>query len=219
MTLIPPAIVFFAWIFILYAYENAPILSSYGVSSIALYLCMTWITMAIFQLEEESEKHILFSHLRGKVIFFIGKWLTAFIFMLPLSLFSILYPLVTSSFHGKMTFNLLNMTIYSHFIFSFFGILVGTLFSATTLALKKYSWLSAVFVLVVSLASKSLIEIIEPLRWILWIFPPIFRVIEHMGDADLLVIEQGFFVDLFVVFVYVVAFSSLAVFLFLKRER
>ncbi|KAA9023974.1 hypothetical protein [Niallia endozanthoxylica] len=60
---IPPTVFFLTWIFILYAYNNAPILSSYGVSSIALYLVMTWITMTIFTLEADSEKHILFSQL------------------------------------------------------------------------------------------------------------------------------------------------------------
>lgn len=219
MTFIPPAVIFFAWIFILYAYKNAPILSSYGVSSIALYLCMTWITMAIFRLEEESEKHILFTHLCGKMKFFIGKWLTALISMLPLALFSILYPLVTSSFHGEMTISLFTMTVYSHMIFAIFGVIVGTFFSATVLAMKKYAWLSAVFALVVSLAAKSLLETFEPLKWILWIFPPIFSVIEHMGDVDLIIIGQGFFVDLMITLVYVVGFSCLTLLLFLKRER
>lgn len=175
--------------------------------------------MAIFQLEEESEKYILFTHLGGKVQFLVGKWLTAFISMLPFTLFSILYPLITNSFNGKMDFSLFAMTIYSHFSFAFFGIIIGTLFSATTLALKKYSWLSAVFVIVLSLASKSLIETIEPLKWVLWIFPPIFRVIEYMGDLDLIITNRGFFLDQFIVLVYIAGSLSLLQFLFLKRER
>ena len=219
MTFIPPAVIFFAWIFILYAYKNVPILSSYGVSSIALYLCMTWITMAIFQLEEESEKHILFTHLNGKVEYIIGKWLAALISMLPLVSFAIIFPLATSSFNGDMTFGLLAMTFYSHISFALFGIIVGTLFSATTLALKKYAWLSAVFVLVVSLASKSLLETFAPLKWILWIVPPIFRVIDNMGDLDLIILEKAIFVDGIIVFIYIVIFSGLAMLLFLKRER
>ena len=219
MTFIPPAVIFIAWIFILYAYKNVPILSSYGVASIALYLCMTWITMAMFQLEEESEKYILFTHLGSKMKFFIGKWLTALIFMFSLSLFSILFPIATSSFKGEMTLGLLVMTIYSHVSFAFFGIIIGTLFSATSLALKKYAWLSAVFVIVISLASKSLLETFEPLKWILWITPPIFRVIEYMGDMELIILEKGFFVDLIIVFIYIVIFSGLAMLLFFKRER
>lgn len=57
---IPPASLFLLWIFILYTYDNAPILSSYGASSIAIYLTITWISMTVFSLEEEQEKYILF---------------------------------------------------------------------------------------------------------------------------------------------------------------
>lgn len=219
MTFIPPVFIYLAWIFILYAYKNTPILSSYGVSSIALYFCMTWIMMAIFSLETESEKHILFTHLAGKKKYLIGKWLTAFICMLPLALFAILYPLAAGSFHGEMTAGLLTMAIYSHSVFAIFGIIVGTLFTATTLAMKKYAWLSAVFVLVVSLAAKPLVEAISVLKWLIWIFPPIFRVIGYMGDEDIIIVDQGFMIDLLLVVLYLTVFLGLSIFLFIKKER
>jgi len=217
LKLIPPAFIFLAWIFILYAYKNVPILSSYGVSSIALYLVMTWITMSIFTMEEESEKHILFAHLAGKLKFLIGKWVALLITMSPLALFAILYPLVTGSFQGEMTVGQYGMTFYSHIIFGLFGILVGTLFSATTLAMKKYAWLSAVFIIVVSLAAKSLIESLSFFKWILWVVPPVFGVIEYMEDSML--VNYSFMTDSLFVLIYLLGLTVLTIFLFKKKER
>lgn len=215
---IPPVFILLAWVFILYAYKNVPILSSYAVSSIAMYLIMTWITMSIFTLDEESEKHILISHLRRKMYYLFGKWLTILVVMIPLLLFSIFFPIVTESFKGNMSIQLYAYALYSHLIFSIFGILVGTLFSATKLATKKYAWLSAVFVIVVSLSSKSIIDISMFFKWILWVFPPVFKVIGYMEGEDQVLINTPIIIDGAFVIVYLIIGAVMLVPLFLNKE-
>jgi len=214
---IPPVVVFFVWVFILYAYKNVPILSSYAASSIAMYLIMTWITMSIFTLEEEAEKHILISHLKRKVNYLFGKWLTILVVMIPLLLFAIFYPIITESFKENMSLELYSYAFYSHFAFTTFGILVGTLFSATKLATKKYAWLSAVFIIVVSLASKSIIEISLFFKWILWVFPPVFKVIGYMEDDQVLITTLVIVNSVFVV-IYLIIGAVMLVSLFIKKE-
>ncbi|WP_102271753.1 hypothetical protein [Cytobacillus massiliigabonensis] len=214
---IPPCVLYMAWIFILYAYKNVPILSSYGVSSIALYLTMTWIAMAMFSMVEESEKHILIAHLGSKRKYLRGKWHTLLLLMIPLMLFAVFFPVITGSFNEGMTMAYYVLTFFCHTIFAVFGVLVGTLFSATSFATKKYAWLSAVFVLVCSLASKSLIEAAEFLKWILWVFPPVFHVIEHMGNE--FIVNNGFWLDIIFVIIYIVLVTPLIILLFLKKER
>lgn len=161
-----------------------PILSSYAISSIALYFIMTWITMSIFTLDEESEKHILISHLKSKVSYIFGKWLAVFAMMVPLFLFALYYPIIIGSFKGDMSLDLYAFAFYSHFAFSAFGILVGTFFSATKLATKKYTWLSAALIIFVSIATKSIIKISSLFQWVLWIFPPVNKVIKYMDESD-----------------------------------
>ena len=214
---IPPFVIFGAWVFILYAYKNVPILSSYAVSCIAIYLIITWITMSIFTLDEESEKHILISHLRKKVSYLFGKWLAILVIMIPLLLFAVFFPIITDSFHGNMSLKLYIFTFYSHFVFATFGIVVGTLFSATKLATKKYAWLSAVFIIVVSLASKSIIEIIAFSKWVLWIFPPVYKVIVYMGE-DQLLINKLLIIDSLFVSIYLIISAVLLIPLFVKKE-
>ncbi|MEH7235622.1 ABC transporter permease [Bacillus sp. JJ1562] len=216
---IPPVFIFLAWIFILYAYKNVPILSSYAVSSIAMYLIMTWITMSVIKLDEESEKHILISHLGKKVNYLVGKWLTILVVMIPLLLFAIFFPIITESFKGNMSIELYALTFYSHLVFLAFGILVGTLFSATQLAAKKHAWLTAVFIIVVSLASKSITDIALFFKWILWIFPPVFKVIEYLGNEDQVLLNKTILFDSIFVVVYLIICAILLVHLFLKKEE
>lgn len=215
---IPPVVLFFIWVFILYAYKNVPILSSYGASTIAMYLIMTWITMSIFTLDEESEKHILISHLNRKQNYLIGKWLTILLIMIPLLLIAIFFPIISDSFKGNMSFHLYAYAIYSHLTFTAFGMLVGTLFSATKLATKKYAWLSSALIIVVSLASKSIIEISVLFKWILWIFPPVFKVVEYMEGEDQVLINNALIMDIVFVFIYILIGAVMLVSLFMKKE-
>lgn len=214
---IPSSVLYLTWVFIMYAYKNVPILSSYGASSIALYLTMTWMAMAMFTMEEEGEKHILFAHLGSKSKYLRGKWLAIFISMIPLMLFAIFFPILTGSFKGGMTSEYYVLALFCHVVFGIFGVLVGTLFSATRFATKKYAWLSAVFVLVCSLASKSLIETAAFLKWILWLFPPVVYVIEHMGNE--FIVNKEFWIDMIFVILYILLAAQIIVWLFLKKER
>lgn len=214
---IPPVVLYLAWVFILYAYKNVPILSSYGVSSIALYIVMTWIAMAMFSMEEESEKHILIAHLGSKRKYLRGKWHTLLILMIPLMLFAVFFPIITGSFNGRMTAEYYLLTFFCHTVFAIFGVIVGTLFSATGFAMKKYAWLSAVFVLVCSLASKSLIETAAFLKWTLWLLPPVFHVIEHMGNE--FIVNKEFWIDILFVIIYILLATPIIIWLFLKKER
>lgn len=215
---IPPVVVFLAWVFIQYAYKNVPILSSYGGSSIALYLAAAWMTMAIFTLQKVSEKHILFTHLGSKLSYLIGTWLAALVMMLPLLLFAIFFPIVTGSFKGRMTVELYAFSFYSHIVFTLFGFIVGTTFSATKLAVKKYAWLATVFVIVVSLAAKSLIEAAPVLKAIVWIFPPVYQVIDHMSGGELLVMGESMLAHCLFVFGYILIGGSLTMWFFRKRH-
>lgn len=218
LKVIPPTALFFVWIFLLYAYKNVPILSSYGVSAIVMYVTITWVTMSIFTLEEESEKHILFFQVGGKIKYLIGKWFTIIIVLSFYLAIAILFPVITDSFKGNMSIGLYIVAIYSHFIFSLFGILVGTLFSATKLASKKYSWLLAVFVIVISLSAKSIIEIASFSKWILWFVPPVFQVINHMEGGEHLLLHESMLFDVCFVVIYLLIGFVMLVYLFKKKE-
>lgn len=215
---IPPATLYFAWVFLSYAYKNVPILSSYGSTAMLLYPIMLWMTMALFHLEEESEKHILFSHLTSKGRYLLGKWLTLSITMTPLLLFSIFYPIVTSSFKGIMSFESFFIGVYVHVVFAAFGIVVGTLFSTTNLASKKYSWLTAALVVVVSFSAQSMIEAAAFLQWVLWIFPPVFDVLSLVGNGEGIFLNTSSMMnDIGVIFYLMIGFTILVP-LYRKKE-
>ena len=98
LTFIPPLTSYIAWIFLFYTYSGVPIMSSYAVTCISLYLVMTWVAMNVFALELESEKNLLFVQLPSKRDYLWGKWIVCLVIASVLGFLTIVYPLVINSF-------------------------------------------------------------------------------------------------------------------------
>lgn len=217
--IIPPLTIFLAWIIILYFYEGVPILNSYAVTSVAIYLIMTWVSISIFSVEEESEKHILFVQSRSKYRYLWGKWVISFIIALALILYAIVYPILMGNFTEPVKLIHLSLSIYSHVFLASFGILVGSFFSVTSFAGKKYSWLLAISVIIISISYEGIVEKFSLLKWILILFPPVANVIKYLKSDDLIHIGTEFSLLVAFVFIYTSIGFVFVGRMFLNKER
>ena len=215
--IIPPAATFFIWIFVLYHYSGVEILSSYAVTSIVLYLVTTWISMNLFSMEEESEKNLLFVQI-GKVRYLLGKWIISMLLAIVLMLFAIFYPILLDSFKEAVQPIHLVLSIFIHLLLAIFGILVGSFSSITSLIPKRYTWLSAVLIIAISLSYDGIVEKLSFLKWLLILFPPIVNVINFFEPDDLNHFGKEFWIiSSFAAIYSIIAFFAL-VKLFLKKE-
>lgn len=219
LKMIPPATAFCIWIFLLYVYSNVPILSSYGVSSMAIYLVMTWLTMNFFSIEEEIEKNMLFVQLKSKVRYIWGKWAICLFFAFIFMAVAIFYPIIINSFRGTVQPIHIGLSIYSHFFLAWFGILVGTFFSVTSFSTKKYTWLSAMLIITVSLSFQGLVEKINALKWVLILFPPVTHVLGYLKEGDAIRIDSSFMQAALWVIAYSILAAILVIRMFLRKER
>lgn len=215
--IIPPAATFFIWIFVLYHYSGVEILSSYAVTSIVLYLVTTWISMNLFSMEEESEKNLLFVQV-GKVKYLLGKWIISMLIALVLMLFAIFYPILLDSFKEAVQPIHLVLSILIHLLLAIFGILVGSFSSITSLIPKRYTWLSAVLIIAISLSYDGIVEKLSFLKWLLLLFPPLVNVIHFFEPDDL----NHFGKEFWIISSFAAIYSIIALFslvkLFLKKE-
>ncbi len=194
LTFIPPLTSYIAWIIIFYTYSGVPIMSSYAVTCISLYLVMTWVAMNIFALELESEKNLLFVQLPHKRDYLWGKWIVCLIIAAVLAFITIVYPLLLNSFKEAAQFVHISTVIYGHLFFAIFGILVGSFFSNTKVESKRFAWLSAALVIAISIAQEGISKEGPIFEWLLLPFPPVAQILLHFTD-DSLVISKAFWLD------------------------
>lgn len=218
LTFIPPITLFGAWIIIFYTYSGVPILSSYAVTCISLYLIMTWVAMSVFSLEENGEKDLLIVQLKSKRLYLYGKWFVCFLFAFVMGMSAIVYPLTFSIFKEDIQMLQLGVVIYGHLVSAIFGILLGSFFSIIKKDSKRFAWLSSMFVIAVSLAGEGIAEKLSIFKWILLPFPPITQVIIHFTDDALYGIAMDFWMDAMWIVVYIILAFILTIRLFIKKE-
>ncbi|MBD7985267.1 hypothetical protein H9649_11770 [Sporosarcina sp. Sa2YVA2] len=218
LTFIPPVTMFVAWIVIFYTYSGVPIMSSYVITSVSLYLVMTWVAMNVFSLETATEKNLLFVQLKSKHAYLLGKWAVCFLAALVLGAIAILYPLIFSMFKEPIQSVQFIVAVLGHLVAAVFGMLIGSFFSITKLESKRFAWLSSMLVIVVSLAKEGIVEMAHFFQWILLLFPPIHQVMRHFTDETPYVIANGYWVDALWILVYVVGGYTVTLALFKRRE-
>lgn len=215
---IPPFTALGAWIIVFYSYSGVPVLSSYAVTSLALYMTMAWISMSIFSLEEETERHLLFVQLGRKGSYFLGKWVVCVSIAAGLGGFTIGYPIVMQSFKEAVQPFYLALSIYSHFTLALFGILLGFIFSNWPSITKRLSWLSVMLIIAVSIAAEGMIEKMDLLRWVLVVVPPVTKVIRYLAD-NTMQIGLSFWLDSIWVLTYLSIGSAISYYMFRKKVK
>ena len=194
LTFIPPLTIFIGWLILFYTYSGVPIMSSYAVTCISLYLVMTWVAMSVFSLEGESEKNLLFVQLPSKRDYLWGKWVVCLLIASILGFIAIVYPLLINSFRETPQLVHISQAIYGHLFFAVFGIIVGSFFSNIKMESKKFAWLSAMLVIAISIAQEGIIAKAAIFKWILLPFPPVSQILLHFTD-EALFIGKGFWMD------------------------
>lgn len=218
LTFIPPLTVFIGWIILFYTYTGVPIMSSYAVTCVSLYLIMTWVAMSVFSLEEDGEKNLLFVQLPNKVQYLLGKWIVCLLIASFLGLYAIVYPLAINSFIESADFTYISIAIYGHLFFAVFGIFIGSFFSNTKVESKRFAWLSAMLVIAISIAQEGIIEKAIVFKWILLPFPPVAQVLRYFTD-------EAFHIgkDFWMSAAWVVCYSLISGFvimrIFMRREQ
>ncbi|WP_177184452.1 hypothetical protein [Psychrobacillus sp. OK032] len=173
--------------------------------------------MNIFSIEEESEKNILFVQV-GKVRYLLGKWIISILIAIVFMLFAILYPLLLDSFKEVVQPIHLGLSIFVHLLFSIFGILVGSFSTITSFIPKRYTWLSAVLVIAITLSYDGIVEKLSLLKWLFIVLPPVVNVINFFEMDDLNYIGKEFWIiSSFAILYSTIAFYVLMK-LFLKKE-
>ncbi|MEK4030866.1 hypothetical protein MKZ02_20315 [Pseudobacillus sp. FSL P4-0506] len=173
----PPAILYVAWLFSQYSYQNLPIADSHSISAFFLYPVVVWLTMIVFNLEKGSEKLILLSYMRKREHFLYGKMVVVFLGGLILAAVSFMMPIVLGIFAEPLTSERIGLFLYGHIVFVMLGLFTGSLFSATSMGGKKYSWSGSAFVVCAAIAGSKIMDVLpEALKWIVFILPPVTAV-------------------------------------------
>ncbi|PHK49385.1 ABC transporter permease [Staphylococcus edaphicus] len=200
---VAPVFLYLMWVIGIYIYTDIPILSSYGSTSVGLYLISTWITIVIFKDDSINERHIFYIQLSSKIKYLLLKMIYIHFISLILLTIALLYPILIGSFDKPMTINLFLIGFTTHFLMGNFGILLGSYVANTGLFYKSYWWLITILFLIVSMIKSQLVEVSPFLKWILWILPPINNLLSSLTEDSLVINNTNFLTIVLLSFTYI----------------
>ena len=217
-TYIPPYALFIVWIILLYVYSGQPVLSAYASATIILLPVAAWLTINNFKLESNTERQLLFIQNQSKLKYLTNKLIFSFIIMIPLILFSIIYPIILHSFSEHLTISKLFLGLYLHILVIIIGMIIGAVIKTQNILSKRYSWLLLILIVLLSILRHTVIQHYPISKFVLWIIPPIGDVIKYYQLSLTKILSTDFLLLNIWFVLYIILSSTLLYYIFSKTE-
>lgn len=181
---IPPYLIFIFWILLLYFYRGQDTNSSYALSVFVLFVITMWLTKIIFHSDSNVEKHLFYIQLKHRKVYLYLKMIVCLIVLLPLIIFSLVYPIIFNLFDTTITVRELILAILLHIFMVLLAILMTTFVLTICHHVKKLQW-PILCLLTLLVISQDLISQQSILfKWLKWVLPPVSRLLSMMSLED-----------------------------------
>lgn len=198
---VPPLTVYVITLVMVYDYRPNPIFNSYMLTSILLYLIMTWITITIFNGEDIVQQQITVFHANSLLKYFFSKYVSTLIIGSLLSILSTLYPIIFNEFNSEVSAFHVLLGLLTHLCLTYLSICIAALFSRGMISHASNQWLGLLLTDTIFLALPALRSYLPEAIFIL--FPPITGIMQLTGINDNLNnFSDTFFFNYFWAFLY-----------------
>lgn len=212
----PPISTFIILIFVYYSYTPNPIIDSYAVTSLILYIISAWVCISVLSLDPPVQRQLMILHIGGENRYYLSKLITVLLISIILTAYVFVYPILFNMFNGSVTLTIGLVAIVNHVSLSILGICIASFFSKiiTESAVNSYGGLA--LTIIISIAALGIYDALPSyLKGIVWIIPPATitqtPLINWDGDN---VLDLSFFP-----FIWVIIYALLLLYLFLKLAR
>ncbi|WP_077300819.1 hypothetical protein [Virgibacillus pantothenticus] len=213
---VAPMSIFIMILVVNYSIYPNPVLASYGATAIYLYIIAAWISLRFFHTEDIVQQQVTILHAGNDKKYFCSMYLAAGCIVALLAFVSIFYPLVFGMFSKQVTLQELGIGFATHCLLGMVAITLSGVFSRAIIAKKINSWLGLSFMLIVSIASLGLEQLIPGYwKYILFILPPV-------SEMALLMREPLDLHGIFCVYLWTVAYIGVMVaafFIIYRRKK
>lgn len=178
---LPPMLAFLGAIMFIYSIVPNPVMDSYALTSMWLFIVSAWLANGFINLEHESQRFVTVLYTRSITFYYAIKLLLLEFICILLALFATVYPILFDKFDRTPTIAEALFAWLCHAVIAAVGIASALFFSDKRLSRKTMSLLGLLTVLAISLAGQGLMnQLPRSLDWIVWIVPPAYRVADAL---------------------------------------
>lgn len=212
----PPISTFMILIFVFYTYTPNPIIDSYAVTAVILYIISAWVCLSILQLDPPVQRQLMAIQVRSWNRYYVSVLISAVIISSILSAYALLYPIVFNMFSEPVTLTIGLVSFANYLILAILGVSLASLFSKVILKSAINSFGGLTLTIVLSLAAIGIERVLPSfLKNVLWVIPP-----ATITQTPLLKWDGGYIYDLArFPFIWVIIYSFIIIFLFLQLAK
>lgn len=212
----PPISTFMILIFVFYTYTPNPIIDSYAVTAVILYIISAWVCLSILQLDPPVQRQLMAIQVRSWNRYYVSKLISAVIISSILSVYALLYPIVFNMFSEPVTLTIGLVSFANYLILGILGVSLASLFSKVIMKSAINSFGGLTLTIVLSLAAIGIERVLPSfLKNVLWVIPP-----ATITQTPLLKWDGGYIYDLArFPFIWVIIYSFIIIFLFLQLAK
>ena len=212
----PPISTFFILVFIQYTYTPNPIIDSYAVTALFIYVISSWLCISVLSLDPPVQRQIMILHGKGRNRYYISKLLSVWLIAVLLTVYSFVYPIIFGMFAEPVTLTIGFVSFANHILLATLGITVASLFSEALMESPVNSYGGLALTIVLSIAALGIHGALPTaLKNITWVIPPAVNTQqslmnwsgENLGDLSIFP------------FIWIIIYSILLLILFLKLAK
>lgn len=212
----PPISTFFILIFVFYTYTPNPIIDSYAVTALILYVISSWLCISILSLDSPVQGQIMALHIKSWNRYYISKLISVGLISIILAVYAFVYPIIFNMFNEPVTLTIGLVSFANHMFLALLGISVASLFSKVIMQSAVNSFGGLALIIVVSIAALAIYDVLpSSLKNIVWIIPPASStqtpLINWNGES---ILDLSMFP-----FIWIIIYSILLLSLFLKLAK
>lgn len=212
----PPVSTFFILIFVHYTYTPNPIIDSYAVTALILYVISSWLCINVLSLDPPVQRQIMLLHVKGATRYYISKLLSVWLIAVILTLYAFVYPIIFGMFTEPVTFTIGFVSFVNHVLLATLGIMVASLFSKALMESPVNSYGGLALTIVLSIAALGIYEALPAgFKHITWIIPPAVSTQQSLMNWS----GEGLSSLTMFPFMWTIIYAIILLFLFLKLAR
>lgn len=197
--------------FLLYSYKPNPVMDSYAVTSVFLFVGSAWIALTFLNHGSPQQEQLHIIHVGSMKRYLLSQMAALLVPVALCTAIFMLYPIVAHMFDRPVRIGELFLAAGGHLIMGMLGTALSLYFQSARMPNGTRATSMLLILVIASIGAKSIVAGLFPeqLQWLRWIFPPVspmMDVLLNSGEEPLhkiwLILGYGLAYTLFLGLIY-----------------
>ncbi|MWV43449.1 hypothetical protein GRF59_07365 [Paenibacillus sp. HJL G12] len=171
--------------FLLYSYKPNPVMDSYAVTSVFLFIGASWTGLTFLNHGSPQQEQLHIIHIGSMRRYMFSQLLAM---LIPIVLFAILfivYPILTHMFGEPVRLQQLFQATCGHLVMGMLGIMLSLFFQRAWMPNGTQATALLLILVIVSIGAKPIIAILPiSLAWLHWLLPPVSPIMDGLLNSS-----------------------------------